>query len=118
MSPKSSPPSSGPEHDPFQAIADATRRKVLRLLADKEMSVAAIAEHFPLSRTAINKHLQVLLSAGLVSSRRVGRETRYKAEPQPLLAVKQWLFFFEQYWDERLYNLKQFLERGERIDRE
>lgn len=96
-------------HDAFQAIADPTRRKMLQLLADKEKSITSIAEHFPISRTAVNKHLQVLFNAGLVSSRRIGRETRYKAQPQPLVAVKEWLVFFEQYWDEKLRALRQYV---------
>lgn len=101
---------SASKHDVFQAIADPTRRKILRLLADKEMSIASITECFPISRTAVNKHLQVLSDAELVSSRRIGRETRYKAQPQPLVEVKQWLSFFEQYWDDKLYALRQYVE--------
>lgn len=99
-----------PKHDVFQAIADPTRRKMLRLLADKEMSIASIVKRFPMSRTAVNKHLQVLSDAGLVSSRRIGRETRYKAQSQPLVEVKQWIAFFEQYWDVKLSALKEYVE--------
>ncbi|KIL38962.1 ArsR family transcriptional regulator [Gordoniibacillus kamchatkensis] len=105
-----------PQHDVFQAIADSTRRSLLKLLAeaDKEMSITAITEHFPISRTGINKHLQVLSEAGLVSSRKVGRETRYKIQPDPLTELKQWLSFFEQYWETKLSALKEFLETDER----
>lgn len=98
------------KHDVFQAIADPTRRKLLTLLADKEMPIAAIKEYFPITRTAVNKHLHVLSDAGLVSSQKVGRETRYRLEPEPLVELKQWLSFFEQYWDERLAALKNFVE--------
>ncbi|WP_313638055.1 helix-turn-helix domain-containing protein, partial [Paenibacillus sp.] len=45
--------------DVFQAIADPTRRSLLKLLANKEMSIASITECYPISRTAVNKHLQV-----------------------------------------------------------
>lgn len=112
MSTKNSPHTSKPEPEPdvFQAIADPTRRHILQLLTRREMSIASIARHFPVSRTAVNKHLQVLLTAGLVSSRKIGRETRYKAQPQPLLTVREWLGFFEQYWHEKLHALKQFVE--------
>src|ERR1700730_2804196 len=80
MSTESSPPLSRLklEHDVFQAIADPTRRRLLKLLADKEMPITAITECFPISRTAVNKHLHVLSDAGLVSIQKVGRETRYK----------------------------------------
>lgn len=105
-----------PQHDVFQAIADPTRRSLLQLLAeaDKEMSIATITEHFPISRTGINKHLLVLYEAGLVSSRKVGRETRYKIQPNPLTELKQWLSFFERYWETKLTALKDFLETDER----
>ena len=63
-----------PKHDIFQAIADPTRRELLSLLADKEMPVTVISGHFPMSRTAVSKHLHILAEAGLVSERKVGRE--------------------------------------------
>lgn len=98
------------KHDVFQAISDPTRRRMLTLLADKEMPIAAISECFPITRTAVNKHLHVLSDAGLVSSKKVGRETRYRLQPEPLVEIKQWLNFFEQYWDEKLFALKMFVE--------
>ncbi|WP_428978626.1 ArsR/SmtB family transcription factor [Alicyclobacillus mengziensis] len=85
------------KHDVFQAIADPTRRRILMLLADEEMPIASVVERFPMSRTAVNKHLHVLSDAGLVKSQRKGRETRYRANPAPLFEVKQWVSFFEQY---------------------
>lgn len=101
---------SSSKHDVFQAIADPTRRKLLKLLADKEMLITAITEYFPITRTAVNKHLHVLSDAGLVSSQKVGRETRYRLQPEPLVELKQWLSFFEHYWDEKLSALKEFVE--------
>jgi DNA-binding transcriptional ArsR family regulator len=98
------------KHDVFQAIADPTRRRILKLLADKEMPIASITECFPISRTAVNKHLQVLSDARLVNSQRVGRETRYSLRPEPLLELKDWLTFFEQYWDDKLLALKEYIE--------
>jgi DNA-binding transcriptional ArsR family regulator len=98
------------EHDVFQAIADPTRRSLLILLADHEMPIAAITECFTISRTAVNKHLHVLSDAGLVSSQKVGRETRYKLQPEPLVELKQWLSFFDQYWANKLSALKEFVE--------
>jgi DNA-binding transcriptional ArsR family regulator len=104
------------KHDVFQAIADPTRRRLLKLLADKEMSIASITKCFPISRTAVNKHLHVLSEAGLVSSQKVGRETRYKLQPEPLFELKQWLSFFEQYWDDKLYALRQYVESDDEYD--
>jgi DNA-binding transcriptional ArsR family regulator len=101
---------SSAKHDVFQAIADPTRRMMLKLLADREMPIAAITECFPISRTAVNKHLHVLSEAGLVIRRKVGRETRYKLRSEPLVELKDWLEFFEQYWDEKLFALKKYVE--------
>lgn len=97
-------------HDVFQAIADPTRRSLLKLLANKEMSIASIADCYPISRTAVNKHLQVLSDAQLVSSQKVGRETRYKLRPEPLQELQDWLVFFEQYWSNKLTALKEYVE--------
>lgn len=97
-------------HDVFQAIADPTRRSLLKLLANKEMSIASISDRYPISRTAVNKHLQVLTDAQLVSSQKVGRETRYKLQPEPLLELQDWLTFFEQYWANKLSALKEYVE--------
>src|SRR5690348_7889906 len=97
-------------HDVFQAISDPTRRRLLQMLADKEMPIAAIATSLPISRTAVNKHLHVLFDAGLVENRKVGRETRFKLQPEPLKELKQWLAFFEQYWTDKLSALKEFVE--------
>lgn len=98
------------KHDVFQAIADPTRRKMLKLLAEREMPINAISDCFPITRTAVNKHLHVLFDAGLVSSQKVGRETRYRLQPEPLIEIKQWLNFFEEYWNEQLNALKEFVE--------
>ncbi|MEK5417490.1 ArsR/SmtB family transcription factor [Paenibacillus sp. FSL L8-0708] len=97
-------------HDVFQAIADPTRRSLLKLLASKEMSIASITDCYPISRTAVNKHLQVLSDAQLVSSQKVGRETRYKLQPEPLLELQDWLAFFEGYWANKLFALKEYVE--------
>ncbi|WP_067932384.1 ArsR/SmtB family transcription factor [Alicyclobacillus kakegawensis] len=104
-------------HDVFQAIADPNRRQVIRLLAEAdELSIASISDRLPISRTAVNKHLRVLGEAGLVKSRRVGRETRYHLQPQPLLEVKRWLADYERFWDEKLAALKRYVEAEEADD--
>ncbi|MHB1405268.1 MAG: ArsR/SmtB family transcription factor [Desulfitobacteriaceae bacterium] len=98
------------KHDVFQAIADPTRRKLLRLLVDEEMPISAISEHFPMSRTAVSKHLHVLSDAGLVKERKVGRETRYSLQPEPLQEVKRWISYYERFWENKLSILKNYVE--------
>ncbi|MCY9590858.1 ArsR family transcriptional regulator [Paenibacillus chitinolyticus] len=102
-----------PKQDVFQAIADPTRRKVLNLLAGQEMPVNAISGHFPMSRTAVSKHLRILADAGLVQERKVGREKRYRLQPEPLLELKRWLAYYERFWENRLSVLKHLVEAEE-----
>jgi len=106
------PASAARKHDVFQALADPTRRSMIRLLADGELPVTAISGHYPISRTAVSKHLRVLAEAGLVKERKVGRETRYRLEPDPLLELKRWLSYFDRYWDNKLSALKRMVEAG------
>jgi DNA-binding transcriptional ArsR family regulator len=105
--------SSAEKHDVFQAIADPTRREVLRLLAEKELPISEITSHFTMSRTAVAKHLQILSEAELVSGRKVGREKRYKLQPESLQELKQWLSFYEQFWSNKLTKLKHVVENPE-----
>ena len=99
--------------DVFQAIADPTRRSLLQLLVDRgELPVNAISGHYPISRTAVSKHLRVLAEAGLVLERKVGRETRYRLETEPLLELKRWLAYYERFWENKLSALKRYAEGG------
>ncbi|GAA4857627.1 metalloregulator ArsR/SmtB family transcription factor [Paenibacillus vulneris] len=106
--------SSSPKHDVFQAIADPTRRKLLQLLVqEEEMPVTVISGHFPMSRTAVSKHLRILSDAGLVKERKVGRETRYRLDTEPLQELKRWLSFYERYWENKMAALKRYVEADE-----
>ncbi|MEH7274261.1 ArsR/SmtB family transcription factor [Neobacillus vireti] len=105
--------SSAQKHDVFQAIADPTRREVLKLLAEKELPISEITSHFSISRTAIAKHLQVLSEAELVSGRKVGREKIYRLHPEPLTELKRWLAFYEKFWENKLSILKHIVENPE-----
>lgn len=77
--------------DVFHAVADPTRRQLLDRLTNGESAVMPLCAPFAMSRTAVSKHLHVLLAAGLVSERRVGRETLYSLDPTPLDGLKYWL---------------------------
>ncbi|AZV42756.1 ArsR/SmtB family transcription factor [Peribacillus asahii] len=102
--------SSAEKYDVFQAIADPTRREVLKLLTQKELSISNITSYFPMSRTAIAKHLHILSEAKLVSGQKVGREKLYRLQPESLEELKQWLSFFEQFWTNKLSILKHVVE--------
>lgn len=99
------------KRDVFVAIADPTRRKLIRLLADEdELPLHELTAHFQMGRTAVSKHLTVLREADLVTNRKLGRETRYRLNPAPLEEVKDWLSFYEKFWKERAILLKNILE--------
>ncbi|WP_409290812.1 ArsR/SmtB family transcription factor [Peribacillus sp. SCS-37] len=102
-------------HDVFRAVADPVRRRMLKLLSDKEMPIAAISDCFPISRTGVKKHLIYLSDAGLVRRRKVGREMRYTLNAGPLAEIKDWVSFFEEYWDDRLAALKDYVERDSNL---
>jgi len=99
-----------PRYDVFRAVADLNRRTLLQLLAEREMSVAELARHFGISRTAVVKHLRVLQEAQLVSVRRAGRETRYRLHPGPLLELRRWLAFFDRFWQDKMVSLEHLVE--------
>ncbi|MGN7164323.1 ArsR/SmtB family transcription factor [Paenibacillus cellulositrophicus] len=98
------------KHDVFQAVADPTRRQLLKLLSDQEMPVTVLSSHFPMSRTAVSKHLRILSEAGLVKERKVGRETRYRLDPGPLQELKDWYSYFERFWENKMAALQHFVE--------
>lgn len=99
------------ERDVFVAIADPTRRKLIRLLADaEELPLHELTIQFQIGRTAVSKHLAILKKADLVTNRKLGRETRYRLNAAPLQEVKDWLSFYEEFWNERALLLKNILE--------
>ena len=101
---------SAPSHDVYYAVADPTRRKLLRLLADAdELPLNRLTPHFTMGRTAVAKHLTILKEAGLVTDRKVGRETRSRLNPAPLREIKDWLSYYEQFWTTNLQKLDYLL---------
>ena len=94
----------------FSALADPTRRRVLRLVAEKGPASATVLEReLPVSRQAIVKHLVVLKAAGLVSGERRGQEVRYALVPEALGDAAAWLTAIGARWDERFARLRAYL---------
>ncbi len=100
--------------DVYSAIADPTRRQLLRYLAEvDELPLHEMTAKFNMGRTAVSKHLAILREAGLVENRKVGRETRYQLNAAPLREIQEWVSFYEQFWTERIDRLKHLLEEEE-----
>lgn len=90
----------------FDALADPTRRLMLaRLAAGEELTATGLAGELPITRQAVSKHLGVLGDAGLVSAAKVGREVRYRFDPEPLGDAADWLADVGASWDRRLSRL-------------
>jgi DNA-binding transcriptional ArsR family regulator len=94
----------------FRAIADPTRREILRLLRGGRHTVGELAGNFRTSRPAISKHLRLLRSAGLVITRRNGTARICELNARPLRAVDDWLRDYEAFWGDSLRGLKKFVE--------
>jgi DNA-binding transcriptional ArsR family regulator len=99
----------------FRALADPTRRAIFEELTRQgEQTVHALTRHSGVSQPAVSKHLRVLKSAKLVRHRREGRETHYRAQPEALAPVADWLRDYGAFWRERFDRLEVLLERMEK----
>ena len=102
-----------PAPEVFAALADPTRWRVLTLLAERgDGTATTLAGELPVSRPAVIKHLAVLDRAGLVESRRRGREIRYTVRPERLDATARDLADLAAAWDARLAAIKRMAEEG------
>ena len=98
----------------FAALGDGTRRHLFSQLAQNgPLTATALASDLAISRQAVAKHLGVLSDAGMATSSRVGRETRYEASLGPLTEVQEWIRSVEGEWVARLGALASALENSE-----
>ena len=97
----------------FHALADATRRRMLRTLADGERTVGQLAAPFAMSLAAASKHLKALEQAGLVKREVRGREHWLRLDPGPLASAHEWLSFYERFWRGRLDILEELLREDD-----
>tara|TARA_R110002049_G_scaffold135233_6_gene294782 strand:- start:473 stop:790 length:318 start_codon:yes stop_codon:yes gene_type:complete len=96
----------------FKAIADPTRRDIFHALviATSALSITQISGQFEISRQGITKHIKTLEEAGLVNIESQGRERFCNANPKELKEVTKWLKFYEQFWDDKLDSLGDYLD--------
>lgn len=93
----------------FHALGDATRRRMLRALAEGELTVGQLAEPFAISLAAASKHIKALEAAGLIRREVRGRTHLCRLDPGPLASAHRWLAFYEGFWTTRLDVLDQLL---------
>ena len=94
----------------FAALANPTRRELLRLLRDEgQQPVQQLASHFAMQRPSISEHLKVLRDVGLVGEHKQGRQRCYYLEGAKLRMIQEWLAPYEQFWTNRITNLEKLL---------
>ena len=99
--------------DVLGALADPTRRRLLDLVAESgETTATEMAGALPVTRQALVQHLAVLEGVGLVASRRVGRERRYRVRSEQLTMTARWMDDLAEQWDGRLAAIKALAESG------
>jgi DNA-binding transcriptional ArsR family regulator len=101
------------QNDVFHAISDPTRRDLLDLIARGSQPVKVLAQEFDMTRPAISQHLRVLVEAGLIVEKKVGREHHYQLQAEPLSYVHEWVQQYERFWYDRLSMLGKHLDTME-----
>jgi DNA-binding transcriptional ArsR family regulator len=101
------------DHDRiFGALADATRRDIVRRAIDGREGVAELADHYPMSFAAVQKHVAILERAGLVSKHRIGRRKVVRTNLEGLRVARRLLDQYEELWRERVQRMTALLREG------
>jgi DNA-binding transcriptional ArsR family regulator len=109
-------PAAHPADAVFAALSDGTRRNLYSLLGQRgEATATDLARELPVTRQAVQKHLGMLAGAGLVATRRSGREVLYRPTPAPMSEALEWMAEVGAQWDDRLAALEQQLARGRAV---
>jgi DNA-binding transcriptional ArsR family regulator len=96
------------------ALADPTRRRIVELLAEGELSAGEIASRFATTRPGVSRHLRILREHGLVRARAEGQRRLYSLDPRPLEDLDAWLDHYRGFWTNRLAALDTELKRRRR----
>jgi DNA-binding transcriptional ArsR family regulator len=100
-----------PDQDPFRAIADPNRRRMLDHMLSGERTVGELAGILGIAQPSVSQHMTVLKLAGLVDERHEGRRTFYAVRGAALQGVADWIAQYEAFWTERLDALEAHLAR-------
>ncbi|MEP4198649.1 MAG: metalloregulator ArsR/SmtB family transcription factor [Aliishimia sp.] len=95
----------------FRALSDPTRRNILCLLREGDMTIAEVAENFQMTRAAVKKHLTILSEGDLIVVRTEGRSRVNALNPNGIKRLFDWFGFFDAFWDARLDTLKSEIEK-------
>jgi DNA-binding transcriptional ArsR family regulator len=103
--------------DPFNAVAEPKRRKVLEAIGNKELPVNDIVDLLGWPQPMISKHLGVLKKVGLVRERRVGRQRFYRVNAEQLKPIYDWTQHFQELWDAKFDQLDKYLKELQQKER-
>lgn len=94
----------------FGALADPTRRDILRRVSTHQLTISQLAERYNLTFAAVSKHLMVLEKAKLIIKRKIGRKQYVQASPAGLKDADEYLEFYRRQWQDRLDSLGDYLK--------
>jgi DNA-binding transcriptional ArsR family regulator len=97
--------------DTFQVIADPSRRQILRLLSKDSLTINSLAENFEMSRPAVSKHIKILYDGGFISIQDIGRERYCILKQEGFNELKQWIGYFDKFWNTKLRKLETLLNQ-------
>jgi DNA-binding transcriptional ArsR family regulator len=97
--------------DVFQAIADPTRREIIRLIAKESMNLNAIAINFNVTRPAISNHIRILNECGIITIEQQGRERYCKIQSANLKEISDWIGQFNALWEQRLVSFEKYVNQ-------
>ena len=96
----------------FNALADPTRRIILRQIIEGEKRVTELAKPFKMSLAAVSKHLKVLEKARLINRRKQGREYYMSFNHEALLSADKWISLYRTFWEDQLDSLEEHLSQN------
>jgi DNA-binding transcriptional ArsR family regulator len=98
-----------PTLDTFQVIGDPSRRKMLMLLSNDNLTINSLADNFDMSRPAVSKHVKILETAGFISITDIGRERYCTLRKDGFDELHAWLKYFDEFWASKLKKLENLL---------
>jgi DNA-binding transcriptional ArsR family regulator len=100
-----------PTLDAFQVIGDPSRRKMLMLLSEDNLTINSLADNFDMSRPAVSKHIKILHSAGFISIQDIGRERYCTLKKDGFEELQAWISYFDNFWTSKLKKLESLLNK-------
>ena len=100
--------------DPFQTLADPTRRRIVEALLSGERAVNDIVDEVDIDQSGVSRHLGILSKAGFVQVRPDGPRRLYSLRPEPFRELEAWVTAYRRLWEGRLDKLAEALDRKQR----